>query len=629
MKHLLIILITTMLTWNLSSFAVDNRVIGIVTDALSGQPLVGVNIQVLGSKKGAVTDLNGAYSLLLETHEKVLIFSYTGYVSQRIKVAHQTTINVQLSQKGVLSEVAVEEAEMYDQSRPSNNGIRKVRQGAITGVYQGVPTAYPEPNWNTEDYDFIVENGFISTGDQETSTFSVDVDRASYSNMRRFLMQGSTPPPDAVRIEEMINYFEYSYSQPDSDHPVAITYELGSCPWQVRHQLLQIGVQSKKLEIENLPASNLVFLIDVSGSMQYANKLPLLIESFRLLVGQLRPQDRVSIVTYAGSSAIILQGKSGQYKEEIIGALEKLQAGGSTAGARGILTAYDMAKKYFIKGGNNRVILATDGDFNIGVSSDGDLVRLIEKKRESGVFLSVLGFGVGNYKDNKMQKLADHGNGNHNYIDNLTEAKKVFVNEFGGNLYTVAKDVKIQLEFNPVKVAGYRLIGYENRKLENRDFSDDKKDAGEMGAGHMVTALYEIIPIGTESEWIVDVDKRYTDSSGGKSPAFTDELAYIKLRYKDPENSVSELLEQPIKSMVRDQPLSDNFRWAAAVAGFGMVLRDSEFKQDTDVKLILQLAEQSKDQDLYGYRDEFIFLIHQYMKIQGVEIAEEEVINNK
>jgi Ca-activated chloride channel family protein len=361
--------------------------------------------------------------------------------------------------------------------------------------------------------------------------------------------------------------------------------------------------------------------------MQAENKLPLLISSFQLLVGQLRPQDRISLVTYAGASAVVLEGKSGRYRSEIVAALEELKAGGSTAGAQGIVTAYDVAKKYFIEGGNNRVVLATDGDFNIGVSSDGDLVRLIEKQRESGIFLSVLGFGMGNYKDNKMQKLADHGNGNHNYIDNLTEAKKVFVNEFGGSLYTVAKDVKIQVEFNPKEVAGYRLVGYENRKLENRDFEDDKKDAGEMGVGHTVTALYEIIPVGIESDWLVAHEKRYSRPADRSKASLRDEMAYLKVRYKDPQGSKSKVIEQPIKSTPLNAKISENFNWAASVAGFGMLLRDSEFKQNATLEDMLHLAEENKGKDEYGYRAEFIYLIQKFREIDKPLPVDEEVSN--
>ncbi|NND33898.1 MAG: DUF3520 domain-containing protein [Saprospiraceae bacterium] len=627
MKQSMLVLLAALIFYSLTLSETQDRLVsGVVTDAVNGQVLVGVDIQVVGSQKSGVTNQKGHYELRLEPQEGVLIFSYAGYISKRIEVGNKKDLNVQLTQKSGENENVANESEVGDQILLHHTSVRKVR-GSTTGVYHGIPTPYAPPGWNTEDYDFIEENNFVSTMDQATSTFSIDVDRASYSNMRRFILQGSAPPPDAIRIEEMINYFDYSYPQPLSDHPVVMYTEVGMCPWQPEHQLLHIGLQSEKLALENLPAANLVFLLDVSGSMYAENKLPLLISSFRLLVGELRPQDHVSIVTYAGSSAVVLEGKSGRYKTEIIGVLEELQAGGSTAGAGGILSAYAIAKKYFIEGGNNRVILATDGDFNVGVSSDGDLVRLIERERESGVFLSVLGFGMGNYKDNKMQKLADHGNGNHNYIDNLTEAKKVFVNEFGGSLFTVAKDVKIQIEFNPAKVAGYRLVGYENRKLENRDFTDDKKDAGELGMGHTMTALYEIIPAGIESHWLTVSDKRYTNTTTETEVSFGDELAYLKLRYKDPDGSASKLMSQPVKAIVDQKSQSENYKWASAVAGFGMLLRDSEFKQHATLENMLLLAQGSKGKDTFGYRTEFIHLMKVYQKIKDQLPSSEEASN--
>ncbi|MCL4111317.1 UNVERIFIED_CONTAM: hypothetical protein GTU68_034030 [Idotea baltica] len=477
------------------------------------------------------------------------------------------------------------------------------------------------PNWNTEDYDFIAENSFVSTADQQVSNFSLDVDRASYANLRRFISGGTLPPKDAVRIEEMINYFDVQNSvDPEDGHPLGIGSELGMAPWNPGHHLLYLNVHAPKIDLRDAPPANLVFLIDVSGSMHTQNKLPLLISSFGLLVDQLRAEDKLSIVTYAGKSAVVLEGQSGDSKIEIRNAVSTLTAGGSTAGAEGINSAYDLAMNYFIDGGNNRVILATDGDFNVGASSDGELVRLIEEKRKTGVFLSVLGFGAGNYKDNKMQKLADAGNGNHNYIDGITEAKKVFVNEFGGTLFTVAKDVKLQVEFNPAQVVGYRLIGYENRMLANSDFSNDRKDAGEVGMGHQVTALYEVIPVGVESDWLSTVEKRYDHPTNATNHKLSSELCIVKLRYKSPEEDSSKFFEKVIGSKVNRMRRSVDFRWSAAVAGFGMILRDSEFKNGLQVQSVIELAKSSIGGDRYGYRTEFLFLLEEYQRIIGLEV---------
>ena len=364
-----------------------------------------------------------------------------------------------------------------------------------------------DTDYNTEDYDGIVENRFLTVTENALSTFSIDVDAASYSNVRRFLQSGQLPPAGAVRTEEMINYFHYDYPQPKNEDPFSINTEMAACPWNPAHRLVLIGLQGKKIPVENLPASNIVFLIDVSGSMMDENKLPLVKASMKMLVDQLREQDKVSLVVYAGNAGLVLPATSGANKNAIKDAIDKLEAGGSTAGGQGIQLAYKTAKENFLKGGNNRVILCTDGDFNVGASSDDDLVRMIEEERKSGVFLTVLGYGMGNYKDNKMEKLADKGNGNHAYIDGLSEAKKVLVNEFGGTLFTIAKDVKLQVEFNPAKVQAYRLIGYENRMLNKEDFNNDKKDAGELGSGHTVTALYEVIPVGVKNEFLEKVDK--------------------------------------------------------------------------------------------------------------------------
>ena len=484
-----------------------------------------------------------------------------------------------------------------------DQAIRTSGQAKMRIGNRGIVPGYamdPGTPHNTEDYAAIQENRFHRPGDEPLSTFSIDVDAAAYSNMRRFLKNGQQPPVDAIRVEELVNYFNYDYPQPKDEHPFHIETELAECPWQPDHQLLHIGLQGKLIPNDDLPASNLVFLVDVSGSMQAANKLPLLQSSLQLLTDQLRPQDRVALVVYAGAAGTVLESTPGSEKIKIKDAIRGLTAGGSTAGGEGIKLAYKIAREHFQKEGNNRVILATDGDFNIGESSDAAMQRLIEKERESGVFLTVLGFGMGNYKDNKMQILADKGNGNHAYIDDLSEARKVLVNEFGGTLFTIAKDVKIQIEFNPAKVAGYRLIGYENRLLNKEDFNDDKVDAGELGSGHTVTALYEIIPVGVESDFLAEVDDlkyQQPKPSGKKS----DDLATVKFRYKKPDGAQSILLERTILAKASKKG-SESFRWSAAVASFGMLLRDSDFKGNATYDDIIELARSAQGDDPEGYR---------------------------
>ena len=462
---------------------------------------------------------------------------------------------------------------------------------------------------NDESYAVITENQFEHVNLNPLSTFSIDVDKASYSNMRRIINNGQEVPADAVKIEEMINYFNYNYPQPKDEHPFSINTELITTPWNGQSKLVKIGLQGKTYKNEELPASNLTFLIDVSGSMRDQNKLPLLKSAFKLLVKQLRNQDNVSIVVYAGAAGVVLEPTSGKYKEKIIEALDSLRSGGSTAGGAGIQMAYKLAEKNFKKKGNNRVILATDGDFNVGASSDKDMEKLIEEKRKSGVFLSVLGFGYGNYKDSKLETLADKGNGNHAYIDTMQEAQKVFGKEFGGTLYTIAKDVKIQVEFNPNKVQAYRLIGYENRMLEDEDFIDDTKDAGELGSGHSVTALYEIIPIGVESNYLKDVaDLKYTKAE--ISNKYNDELLTVKFRYKKPDADTSiEMIHVQNDSL---DEVSQDMQFASAVAIFGMQLRQSKFHNNSNLGDVIALAEKGRGQDVTGYRAEFIRLVNAY-----------------
>lgn len=480
-----------------------------------------------------------------------------------------------------------------------------------TSVLASPQTSNIEPEANRETYDRIEENSFQSVSNNPLSTFSIDVDAASYSNVRRFINEGRLPPQDAVRIEELINYFNYEYPQPEGDRPFSITTEISQAPWNSTHRLVHVGLQGKKLVTENLPPSNLVFLIDVSGSMAEPNRLPLIKSAFRLLVDELRASDRVSIVVYAGSAGVVLPPTPGNQKDKILDAIEQLEAGGSTAGGEGIQLAYNLAKDNFIKSGNNRVILATDGDFNVGVSSDSELVRLIEQKREQGIFLTVLGVGTGNLQDAKMEKLADKGNGNYAYIDNILEAKKVLVKEMGETLLAIAKDVKIQVEFNPAKVQGYRLIGYENRLLRNEDFKDDKKDAGELGAGHSVTALYEIIPVGVKSNVkLPDVDSLKYQKPVKQATAESNEVMQVKLRYKEPDQTTSQLLTSPVVDRgLKLEDASANFKFSAAVAAFGMLLRDSQYKGNANLDEVLKLAGQSQGDDLDGYRAEFIRLV--------------------
>jgi Ca-activated chloride channel family protein len=473
---------------------------------------------------------------------------------------------------------------------------------------------------NTEEYGRIAENGFLRATDNPLSTFSIDVDRASYSNVRRFLDSGQMPVRDAVRIEEMVNYFTYDYPQPSGGDPFSVTTEIAACPWNAKNRLLLVGLQGKNIKTDDLPPSNLVFLIDVSGSMQEANKLPLLKESLGLLVDNLRAKDRVAIVVYAGSAGLVLPSTPGSDKTRILDAINSLEAGGSTAGGEGILLAYETAKENFLDHGNNRVILATDGDFNVGVSSDGELERLIEDKRKSGIALTVLGFGMGNIKDSKMELLADKGDGNYAYIDNLSEAKKTLVTEIGGTLMTIAKDVKLQIEFNPTKVLAYRLIGYENRLLRKEDFHDDAKDAGDMGAGHSVTALYEIVPPDGDTQ-LANVDAlKYQKAAISDDATKSPELLTLKLRYKEPSGGASKLMTQPVlDSSVSFESASDNLRFAAAVAEFGMLLRDSRYKGDASYESVRQLAVKSAGRDAEGYRRDFVQLVDEARKLAATE----------
>jgi len=467
----------------------------------------------------------------------------------------------------------------------------------------------PSPSWNRESYNAMTENGFIATSNDPLSTFSIDVDTASYSNIRRLINQGALPPVGAVRIEEMINYFSYDYPQPGKNHPFSVTSELGPCPWDKQHKLARIGLKARDINKKNLPPSNLVFLIDVSGSMSAPNKLPLLKQAMKMLVRQLDKDDRVSVVVYAGNDCVLLEPTPGSEQKKIVAAFNNLGAGGSTHASSGIITAYQLAKQVYMPGGNNRIILASDGDFNVGITSRGELQKLIEEKRKSGIYLTVLGFGMGNYHDDTMEILADKGNGNYAYIDNLLEAKKIMVKEMTGTMFALARDVKIQVEFNPAKVAAYRLIGYENRALADEDFNNDKKDAGEIGVGHTVTALYELIPAGSADAPTVDPLK-YRKTEARIPSRYQDETMTIKLRYKPLHKEKSILLTAVVKDKKIDlTATSRDFRFAAAVAGFGMLLQDSEFKGDLDYDKVIALAKNGRGEDTEGYRAEFIRLV--------------------
>ena len=491
-------------------------------------------------------------------------------------------------------------------------------------VYAGQPAelgyrAQYEPS-DREQYGEIEENPYIAVSASPRSTFSIDVDRASYSNVRRFLTKGQAPPRDAVRIEELINYFPYGYAEPRGDVPLALAAEVGRAPWRTQHRLVRIGLQARRVALGQAPRANFVFLLDVSGSMQPANKLPLLQRALGLLVEQLRPQDRVAIVVYAGAAGLVLPSTPGTEKAKILDAIQALDADGSTAGGAGIRLAYAEAVSHFVPGANNRVILATDGDFNVGASSDAEMVRLIEEKRASGVFLTVLGFGEGNLQDAKMQKLAQHGNGNYAYIDSLLEARKVLVHEMGGTLLTIARDVKVQVEFNPSRVRGYRLIGYENRLLRDEDFSDDAKDAGDIGSGHSVTALYEVIPVGVESEVEVREPEplRYQEP-GPAARVASDELLTVRVRYKSPEDDHSQLLALPVvDSGGRAESL--DFQFQAAVAEFGLLLRRSPYRGAADFGHVVEAARAALGQDREGYRAEFVQLVE---RARGIDLARE------
>lgn len=587
--------------------------------AADGTVIVNATIKEKGKKATAVTDDQGNFSITVSHGNATLVITAMGYQSQELALKSKKKLSITLvEQENELEDVVVM---AYSTPIPQKSKQMYAESAApvMDKIYNGAPGIVTnrmdikdvkEYDYNTEGYDHIQDNKFLRVTDNPLSTFSIDVDAASYGNVRRFLNNGSLPPAGAVRIEEMINYFHYNYPQPAADKPFTINTEMTQAPWNKDHKLVMIGMQGKRIATDKLPASNLTFLIDVSGSMEDENKLPLVKASMKMLTDQLRENDKVSIVVYAGAAGLVLKPTSGANKIKIKEAIDNLEAGGSTAGGEGIRLAYKTAKQNFVAGGNNRVILCSDGDFNVGESSDDAMERLIEAERKAGVYLTVLGYGMGNYKDSKMQKLAQKGNGNHAYIDDINEAKKVLVNEFGGTMFAIAKDVKLQVEFNPALVQGYRLIGYENRMLAKEDFNDDKKDAGELGSGHTVTAIYEIIPAGIKDTMLGSVDalKYQQPVKAGKYNGT--EMMTVKARYKPVNSESSLLLEYPISNSITGiESASENLRFSASVAAFGMLLRNSDFKGVASYDMVLQLAKKAKGEDEEGYRAEFVKLV--------------------
>ncbi|WP_298370432.1 von Willebrand factor type A domain-containing protein [uncultured Lutibacter sp.] len=607
MKTYLAILLTLFIKLQIN--AQEKTITGVVTDGT--HPIPGVSVLIKGTSNGAITDFDGKYSISASEGDK-LIYSFIGFISKEIKVGTSTIINVILKEDSTCLEEVVLIG--YGTQRKSwlAGAVRGVRvRGSRKNRKYNQPINNSNKVSSNDSYKEINENTFKSSQLNPLSTFSIDVDKAAYSNVRRMINNGQTVPKDAVKIEEMINYFNYNYPQSTTEHPFSINTEVAQTPWNEVTKIVKIGLQGKELDKENIPKSNLVFLLDVSGSMSDLNKLPLLKSAFKLLVNQLRETDKVSIVVYAGAAGVVLKPTSGTNKEKILNALNRLEAGGSTAGGEGIELAYKLAEKHFVKGGNNRVVMATDGDFNVGPSGDKAMKDLIVEKRKSGIFLTVLGFGYGNLKDSTLETLADKGNGNYAYIDTMQEANKTFGEEFAGTMYTIAKDVKIQVEFNPNKVEAYRLIGYENRMLNAEDFKDDKKDAGELGCGHTVTALYEIIPVGVKSKYLKNIDNlKYTKTT---TSTLNNELLTVKFRYKKPSGKKSiEIIDVVNDENKTIEAMSNDFKFSTAVALFGMKLAKSKFTNKANYNKVIELAKEGKGEDKNGYRSEFIRLVKSY-----------------
>lgn len=597
MKSVFLFLLTAIIP--ITGFS-QKTVSGIVTAFEDGLRLAGVAISVKGYKIATLSDTDGSYTLKnIPDSATTLVFSFIGMKTEEIAI-NGKIINVALKKS------QIEHSDVVVTAIGVNNSVQ------LLG-YTSSSVGYNEPNSNnTEEYSTIKDNEFQNVMQNPLSTFSIDVDNASYSNVRRFIYRSRKPVRDAVRTEEMINYFNYDYREPKGNHPFSIYTEISDAPWKTDNKLLHIGIQGKRMDYRNIKPSNFVFLIDVSGSMKNANKLALLKKALKMLLNELGENDRVAIVTYAGAAGLVLPSTPATEKEKIIGALDNLSAGGSTAGGQGIKLAYKTAQKNLIQNGNNRIILATDGDFNVGVSSTSELISLVNDNRKAhDIYLTICGFGMGNLKDGKLEEISNAGNGNYFYIDDIKEAEKVFVTEMRANMFTVAKDVKIQIEFNPQKIRAYRLIGYENRLLDDEDFKDDQKDAGELGPGHTVTALYELVLTDSESgsEVREHQDLRYQKTILKQKAKNSEELMNIKFRYKLPKSDKSILIEKPIKEKyVKFENSSDKFRFSAAVASFCMLLRDSKFKGDISFDRVIELAESSKGDDKYGYRKEFVQL---------------------
>ena len=597
---------------------VTGRVEGRVHDP-AGRPVPNAQVLAVGTAFNALTDRDGAYAFpALPAGRVTLRAALVGYgpMEDEVTVVAGRTVRHDFTLAPARAD-ARDEAVKAQRPGSALRALEQMATGAVAAKSAPAsiaPWPSPEPyRWprepgNTEAYARIEENRFLAALTNPLSTFSIDVDAASYSNVRRFLAAGTLPPADAVRLEELVNYFPYRYPEPEGADPFAVATEAGPCPWAADHRLVRIGLQGKHVPTAKLPPSNLVFLIDVSGSMTSPDKLPLVKQAFRALVGELRQQDRVAIVVYAGAAGLVLPSTPGSDKRAMLDALDRLEAGGSTAGGAGLRLAYDVARENFMREGNNRVILATDGDFNVGVSSDAEMIRLVEARRSEGTFLTVLGFGTGNLKDTKMEQMADKGNGHYAYIDTFREAQKVFVQEFGGTLFTIAKDVKIQVEFNPARVQAYRLLGYENRLLAKEDFADDRKDAGELGAGHTVTALYEIVPVGARPVALVEDSLVYQHVSLRPGASRSPDLLTVRLRYKEPAGSTSKLLTSRIEDR-SSGPASEDMRFASSVAAFAMLLRDSENKGSMTFDQVIELARGARGADPEGYRGEFIGMV--------------------
>ncbi|MGN7720157.1 YfbK domain-containing protein [Chitinophaga sp. 22620] len=627
MKKIFLLLLTALplLTANAQSKK-EKIITGKVLSMHDSLPLHGASVIIAGTGYGTGTNILGGFSLKVKTDTVTLEIRFVGYVAATQKVSlHDNNITVMLNKDSrTLQDVVVAGYAPMKKKTMTAANVSIVSSDAIYGYR--APQGLIHYEQNTNEFGKFSENKYHTAKNDPLSTFSADVDRASYTLVRRSLGQGQLPETDAVRVEELINYFDYNYTAPQNQDPVAIHTDLAVCPWNPSHQLVRIGIQGKRIPTDNLPPSNLVFLLDVSGSMSGENRLPLVKQAFKLLVQQLRAKDRVSIVVYAGAAGMVLPSTSGSEKARIIAALDKLEAGGSTAGGEGIRLAYRIAGENFMKEGNNRVILATDGDFNVGISSGKELEKLIEKEREQGVFLSVLGFGMGNYKDNKLETLADKGNGNYAYIDDFEEARRTFATEFGGTLFTIAKDVKLQVEFNPAQVQGYRLIGYENRLLDKEDFNDDKKDAGDMGSGHTVTALYEIVPAGSLMPQTGSVDPlKYQQPAPLPAPLVqSKEVLTVKVRYKAPQGKKSQLLQAVLQAGAK--PITEcpaDFRLAASVAQFGMLLRNSPHAGKSSYDGAIKLAVSAKGEDPEGYRAEYIQLLKKAQALSA-SVAKED-----